>query len=108
MKASHLPDHAQHELGMLDEAPMAPAELWTFLVTVSFRVSIPALDVMNRKQVWEERVYSAYTFTQPFITKGNEDRNSHRAGTWMQELMQRPWRVLLTGLLPLVYWLAFL
>jgi hypothetical protein len=36
-----------------------------------------------------------------FITKGSQDRNSHRAGTWEQEMMQRPWRVLLTGLLPM-------
>jgi hypothetical protein len=29
----------------------------------------------------------------------SQDRNSSRAGTWRQELMQRSWRVLLTGLL---------
>jgi len=29
-------------------------------------------------------------------------RNSSREGTWKQELMQRPWRVLLTDLLLLV------
>jgi hypothetical protein len=25
------------------------------------------------------------------IIKGNQDRNSNRAGTWRQGLMQRPW-----------------
>jgi hypothetical protein len=30
---------------------------------------------MTKKQVGEERVYSAYTFTLLFITKGNQDRN---------------------------------
>ena len=53
----------------------------------------------KKKQVGEERVYSAYTSTLLFITKGSQDRNSHRAGTWRQELMQRPWR-------SAAYWLA--
>jgi hypothetical protein len=51
------------------------------------------------EQVGEERLYSAYTSTLLFITKGGQDRNSHRAGTWRQELMQRPWR-------GAAYWLA--
>jgi len=29
----------------------------------------------------------------------SQDRNSSKAGTWRQELMQRPWGMLLTGLL---------
>jgi hypothetical protein len=56
-------------------------------------------NIMTKKQVGEERVYSAYTSTLLFITKGSQGRNSHRAGTWRQELMQRPWRDVL-------YWLA--
>ena len=47
---------------------------------------------MTKKQVGEERIYSAYTPTFLFITKGSQDRNSHRAGSWRQELMQRPCR----------------
>jgi hypothetical protein len=70
-------------------------------VPVLVRVCIPAQNTMNKKQVGEERVYSAYTSTLLVITKGSQDWNSDRAGTWRQELMQRPWRVLLTGLLPL-------
>jgi hypothetical protein len=54
---------------------------------------------MTKKQVGEERVYSAYTSTLLFITKGSQDRNSHRAGTWRQELMQSPWK-------GAAYWLA--
>jgi hypothetical protein len=54
---------------------------------------------MTKKQVEEERVYSAYTSILLFIIKGSQDRNSHRAGTWRQELMQRPWR-------DTAYWLA--
>ena len=63
---------------------------------------------MTKKQSEEERVYSAYTSTLLFIIKGSQDRNSHRAGTWRQELMQRPGRVLLTGLLPLACSACFL
>jgi len=58
---------------------------------VLVRVSIPA-QIMTKKQVGEERVYLAYTSTLLFITKGSQDRNSHRTGTWRQELMQRLWR----------------
>jgi hypothetical protein len=54
---------------------------------------------MTKKQVGEENVYSAYTFTLLFITQGSQDRNSLRAGTCRQELMQRPWR-------DVTYWLA--
>jgi hypothetical protein len=42
---------------------------------------------MAKKQVGEERVYSAYTSTLLFITKGRQDWKSHRAGTWRKELM---------------------
>jgi hypothetical protein len=52
---------------------------------------------MTKKQVGEERVYSVYTSTILFITKGGQDWNSSRSGS--QELMQRPWRDVL-------YWLA--
>jgi hypothetical protein len=38
-----------------------------------------------------------------FISKGSQDRNSHQAGTWRQELMQRPWGVYLLACFP---WLA--
>jgi hypothetical protein len=69
------------------------------LGAVLVRVSIPAQNIMTKKEVGEERVYSAYTSTLLFSTKGSQDRNSHRAGTWRQELMQRPWR-------DAAYWLA--
>jgi hypothetical protein len=61
-------------------------------VTVLVSISIPAQNIMTTKQVGEETVYSAYTSTFLFLTKGSQDRNSHRAVTWSQELMQRPWR----------------
>ena len=35
-------------------------------------------NILTKKQVEEERVYSAYTSTQLFITKGSQDWNS----TW--------------------------
>ena len=46
----------------------------------------------SKKQVGEERVYLAYTSTFLFITEGCQDRNSNRAGSQRQELMQRPCR----------------
>jgi hypothetical protein len=54
---------------------------------------------MTKKQIREERVYSDYTSTLLFIIKGNQDKTSHRAGTWRQELRQRPWR-------DAAYWIA--
>ena len=54
---------------------------------------------MTKMQVREGRVYSAYTSTLLFTTRGSQDRNSHRAGTWRPELMQSPWR-------GAAYWLA--
>ena len=49
---------------------------------------------MAKKQVGEERIYSAYTSTLLFITK--EVRTATE-----QELIQWPWSDVLTGLLPL-------
>jgi hypothetical protein len=59
---------------------------------------------MIKKQVGEERVYSAYTSTLLFITKasGLELKQVRK-----QELMQRPWRDV-TSLLPLTCSACFL
>jgi hypothetical protein len=54
---------------------------------------------MTKRQVGKERVYLVYTSTVLFIIKGIQDKNSNRAATWRQELMQRPWR-------GLAFWLA--
>jgi hypothetical protein len=56
-------------------------------------------NIMTKKQVGEERVYSAYSSTLLFITKGSQDWNSSRSES-------RNWcrghrGMLLTGLLPL-------
>lgn len=51
----------------------------------------------DQKQHWEERVYLAYQTLS--ITAGSQDMKPGWAGTCKQELMQRPWKVLLTGLL---------
>jgi len=73
--------------------------LLTYFEGVLVRVSIPAQNIMTKKQGRKERVYSAYTSTLLFITKESQDWNSHRAGTWRQEWMQKPWR-------GAAYWLA--
>ena len=46
---------------------------------------------MTKKQVGEERVYSAYTSLLLFITKGSQDWKSSKTDR-KQEPMQRPWR----------------
>ena len=75
----------------------------TPVVPVLVRVCIPEQNIMAKKQaVGRKRVYSAFTSTLLFITKGNEDRKSHRARIWRQKLMKKPWKVLLTGLLSLL------
>jgi hypothetical protein len=55
---------------------------------------------ITKKQVGEERVYSAYTSKLLFITKGSQDRNWNRARTWRKEPMQRPWRAVTYWLVP--------
>ena len=48
------------------------------ILLVLVRVSIPAQNITTKKQVGEERVYSAYTSTLLFITK--EVRTGTQAG----------------------------
>jgi hypothetical protein len=48
------------------------------LLIVSDKVSIPAQNIMTKKQVEKERVYSAYTSILLFITK--EVRTGTQAG----------------------------
>ena len=71
-------------------------------------VSVAATKHHDQRGVWEERVNLAYASALLFITEGSQDRNSNRAGSQKQELMQRPWRVLLTDLFPLAYSAHFL
>jgi len=57
------------------------------------RVSIAVTKHHNQKSnVGEERLYLAYTSTALLIIERCCDWNSKKAGTWRQELMQRPWR----------------
>ena len=67
-------------------SPSESSEL-SVLVSIAIRVSIAAMK--HHDQVY--LVYLAYTSISLFIIKGSQDRNSSRAGTWRQELMQRPW-----------------
>jgi hypothetical protein len=53
----------------------------TPLTLVLVRVSIPGQNIMTKKQVGEERVYSAYISTLLFITEGSQDWNSSRSGS---------------------------
>jgi hypothetical protein len=47
-------------------------------------------NTMTKSSLGKKRVYSVYTSTLLFITEGSQDRNSNRARTWRQELVQRP------------------
>jgi hypothetical protein len=44
---------------------------------------------MTKKQIGEERVYSAYISILPFITKGSQDRNLNRAGAGAETMEGR-------------------
>ena len=61
-------------------------------VAASVRVTITVMKPHDQKQLREERVSSASTSPSLFITEGSQGRNPNTAGTWRQELMQRPWR----------------
>jgi hypothetical protein len=67
------------------------------LVGALVRVSIPAQSIMTKKQVGEERVYSAYTFHIAFHHQRKSRLELKQVRK--QELMQRPWR-------DVPYWLA--
>jgi hypothetical protein len=54
---------------------------------------------MTKKQVGEERVYSAYTSILLFITKRSQDRNSIMSETGVDAQAME----FLTGLLPLAF-----
>ena len=53
----------------------------------------------NTVTLGEDRAYLVYTVISLPITEASQDRNSNRAGTRRQELMQRPW-------MDVAYWLA--
>jgi hypothetical protein len=56
------------------------------MVCVLVRANIAVMKHRDQRQVGEERVYLAYTLNPCSSLKEG------RAGTWRQELMQRPWR----------------
>jgi hypothetical protein len=56
-------------------------------------------NIMTKKQIGEERVYSAYISILLFITKGSQNWNSNRSGSYCRGHGE----MFFTGLLP---WLA--
>jgi hypothetical protein len=64
---------------------------------VLVRVSIPAQNIMTKKQVEEKRVYLAYTFHIAVHHQWKSELEKKQVRK--QELMQRPWR-------DVSYWLA--
>jgi hypothetical protein len=65
------------------------------------RVTIAVMKHHDQKQPGEERVCLAYSPISLFTTEGRQDRNSNRAETWRQRLMQKPWQ-------RAAYWFALL
>jgi hypothetical protein len=87
---------------LLVEAKASPRSL---MGPVLIMVPIPGQNIMTKKQVGEERVYSAYTFH----IAGHHQRKSglELKQVRKQELMQRAWRDV-TGLLLLACSACFL
>ena len=73
-------------------SPFPVAHISEKMTPVIVKVTIALIKHHQQKQLVEERIYLAYASTSLFITEGNQDRNSNRAGTWRQELKQRPQR----------------
>ena len=71
-------------------------------VTVLVRVSIAEMEHYDQKASWGRKGFIWLTLPHCCSSpKEVKERNSNKAGTWRQELIRRPWRVLPTGLLSL-------
>jgi hypothetical protein len=62
----------------LASLPIGAGSALTGSLLVLDRVFNSCTNIMTKKQVGEERVYSAYTSTLLFITIGSQDWNSSR------------------------------
>lgn len=67
------------------------------------KVCIIAMKQYDQKACWEEKGLFGlcYHYHSLFIINGSPDCNSKWAGPWRQELVLRPWRILVSGLLGL-------
>jgi hypothetical protein len=63
---------------MLGPVCVASLLVYVFLLGVLVRDYIPGQNIMTKKQVGEERVYSAYISTLLFISERSHDWNSSR------------------------------
>jgi hypothetical protein len=57
----------------------------------------------GQKHLGKERGFIWLACPDSQSIEQSQDRNSNQVGTWRQELMQRPWRVLLAGLCILLF-----
>ena len=71
-------------------------------ISVSYRLNWEALPVLVRVSLaWKKHHdQKASASILLFIIEESQDRKSNRAGSWEQELMQKPWR-------DAAYWLAY-
>ena len=72
------------------------------------RVTVAERKLHEQKQGEKKRVYLTYTSILLFITKGSQDKNSNKAGSWKKMLRQKPGRVMITGLLLMAFSDCFL
>ena len=79
---------------MSDSLCCIPGEMGTVVILV--RVSIAVMKQHDQSSLGREGLIQ---LTLPHHCSSLKE---DRAGTWRQELMQRPWRALLTGLLGLL------
>lgn len=63
----------------------------TNYITVLFRVRVVLMRHYDQVQHRKENIYWHVT-TSLIISEGHQDRKSYRAGTWWQQLLQRPLR----------------
>ena len=79
------------------------------LLTILGGVTTAVLKHHNQNNLGREALSSLRVpSTTPSIIEGSQDRNSKQGRNWRQELMQKPWEVLLTGLLLLAFSVCFL
>ena len=69
--------------------PLSYPSVSAYQTPLLVRVSTAATKNHGQINV-EERDYLACISTVLYIIKGSQDRNSNRAGTWRQKLIQRP------------------
>jgi hypothetical protein len=81
-------DLCEFEASLVETLPGQPG-VHSKTVPVLVTVSIAVMKHHSTKKLGEEMIGFSAHF-QVSVTEKDQGRNSHRAGTWRRELMQRP------------------